>query len=85
MLQFSSISICGSYVIRKQLQNISKSIKELYEEYFKIKIKNQDKKWVPHKICSTCGGELRKWSQGDTHTFILKLPKVFGTSKPYSI
>ena len=52
--------ICGCYVIKKLRRNITEFVKNAYRIYFGFDIGNQDKNWVPHKVCHTCVEQLRK-------------------------
>lgn len=45
--------------------------------YFGLPIANQDKQWVPHKVCTTCVRELRKWSKGKSNSFDLLSPVLW--------
>lgn len=69
--------ICGKYVLAKQQKNISEFVKNVYNMYFGFTIGNQDKQWVPHKVCATCVRELRKWSKRQNNTFNLQSPMLW--------
>ena len=46
--------ICGNFTLPHQRKNINEFVKKAYLTYFGIKIGNQDKTWLPHKVCNTC-------------------------------
>lgn len=56
--------VCGKFCHEKQRRNINDFVKEVYQAYFGKKLGQQDKYWVPHKVCKTCVESLRYWSQG---------------------
>lgn len=58
--------ICGNYMFDSRKKNITEEIKQLYYEYFKLRLGDQDKPWAPHVVCSTCDTSLkgRKTSGG---------------------
>lgn len=76
--------ICGSYVLKRQQQNITSFVNEAYEAYFGIKIKDQDKSWVPHKVCRTCAESLRLWSKGGKTALPFAVPMVWREPKDHS-
>ena len=51
--------ICGRFTIPSQRANISVFVKEAYFAYFKVKLGDQGKPWVPHKVCKQCVESLR--------------------------
>ena len=46
--------ICAKYHLSGDRRKISDNIKSLYKNCFGCDIHNQDKKWIPHEICSAC-------------------------------
>ncbi|KYN16532.1 hypothetical protein ALC57_11193 [Trachymyrmex cornetzi] len=56
--------ICGQYTCEKQRLNINDFVTTAYFNYFGRKIENQDKNWVPHKVCQSCAQFLRLWDTG---------------------
>lgn len=46
--------VCGRMFFKKQLKTITESVKVKYFETFGYPIRNQDKQWVPHNICTYC-------------------------------
>ncbi|XP_071052774.1 uncharacterized protein [Onthophagus taurus] len=56
--------ICGKYCQEKQRRNINDFVKQAYQAYFGKHLGQQDKCWVPHKVCKTCVESLRYWTQG---------------------
>lgn len=63
--------ICGKYALAKQRRNITELIEEAYQKYFDFPIANQDKPWVPHKVCVSCHSILTRWKKGDPNSQIL--------------
>lgn len=61
----------------KQRENITEFVKNVFNMYFGIEIVNQDKQWVPHKVCGTCVRELRKWSKGQANSFNIQSPMMW--------
>ena len=56
--------VCGKYFTSKGKYEISKFVKNVYEEYFSIEIAHQDKSWVAHSICENCYAALSHWRNG---------------------
>ena len=52
-------------------------LKNIYKSYFGLVLSNQDKTWAPHKICTTCLLELRKWSKGQKNSFKIVSPVLW--------
>lgn len=53
--------ICGEFIkIRSKKFALATNVKlcEAYEAYFNLKIRNQDKHWVPHFACVNCKNTL---------------------------
>ncbi|KYN14472.1 hypothetical protein ALC57_13323 [Trachymyrmex cornetzi] len=74
--------ICGQYTCEKQRLNINDFVTTAYFNYFGRKIENQDKNWVPHKVCQSCAQFLRLWDTGK----IKNLPfNVSSASKPVPV
>lgn len=46
--------VCGRMFFKKQLKTITESVKVKYFETFGYPIRNQDKQWAPHNICTCC-------------------------------
>ncbi|KAJ8720958.1 hypothetical protein PYW08_006423 [Mythimna loreyi] len=53
--------ICGKVTLTNQRCSITQRLETAYFHYFGIKIKNQDKSWVPQFSCTTCSTNLIKW------------------------
>lgn len=64
---YSFSHICGEFVPIGNRKNIDEEIKYLYSKYFGIDISNQEKCWVPHRICSSCRINLIRWSKREGH------------------
>ena len=45
---------CGEYMMIKHRLNVRGFTKRAYEAYFGMKLGDQDKSWVPHKVCKHC-------------------------------
>lgn len=56
--------ICGKFTVIGQRRPITPKISELYEQYFSLKISNQDRCWVPHIVCLSCQSRLHEWVKG---------------------
>ena len=61
--------ICGSFTIPSQRKNISAFVKQAYFTYFKVKLGDQNKPWVPHKMCKQCVESLQMWTRGTREKF----------------
>ena len=60
--------ICGSFTPTAQRQSINNFVEKAHFTDFKIKRRDQDKAWVPHKVCTSCVKALRSWShEKDKH------------------
>lgn len=59
--------ICGKYTLIGDRRNINQRIRDLYKQYFKLDISNQDKCWVPHIACASCVSVLLKWTKGEAN------------------
>lgn len=59
--------ICSKYIVTDH-KLISERIKSLYKDCFNLDITNQDKKWVPHRICSCCYMMLSRWENSRDRT-----------------
>lgn len=75
--------ICGKFVTVKQRASITDFVKNVYFMYFGLTISNQDKPWTPHKVCTTCVRELRKWSKGQKNSFKIQLPMQWREPKDH--
>lgn len=69
--------ICGSFVVAKQRQNITKFVENVYFAYFGVKLGDQDKAWAPHKVCRTCVEALRLWKSGKKKSLPFGIPMVW--------
>ncbi|GFV38225.1 uncharacterized protein TNCV_4792111 [Trichonephila clavipes] len=70
-------SICGEYVFAKYRKPISDFVKTAYHQYFKIKLCNQDKTWVPHIVCQKCVVCLRLCSSGKRDAVMFETPMIW--------
>lgn len=70
--------ICGKYCPEKQLNNITGFVKQAYKAYFGQQLGQQDKCWVPHKVCKTCVESLRYWSKGERKGLPFGIPMAWG-------
>lgn len=55
--------MCGEYVIVKKRREITDYVRELFELYFGMSLRNTDKYWVPNRICSGCRSGLCRWAK----------------------
>lgn len=60
--------ICGNYMLDSKRKNITPNVHSLFQEYFKMKIGDQDKPWAPHVVCSTCVSTLNNWKKSNGKT-----------------
>ena len=56
-------------------------MKSAYFSYFGIKLGDQDKQWVPHKVCRTCVEGLRLWKNGKKQTMPFGIPMIWREPK----
>ena len=68
---------CGDFVVKKLQRNIIDFVKKIYFAYFGVEIGNQDKCWVPHKVCYVCVENFRKWYKKEKKTFKFEGPMVW--------
>jgi hypothetical protein len=47
----------------------------VYYAYFGVKLGEQDKSWVPHKV--VCVEDLRKWSKGKKRALRFGVPMIW--------
>ncbi|GFY18904.1 uncharacterized protein TNCV_3875921 [Trichonephila clavipes] len=69
--------ICGEYVFAKYRKPISDFVKTVYQEYFKIKLCNQNKLWVPHIVCQKCVVCLRLWPSRKRDAVMFETPMIW--------
>ena len=71
--------VCGEYIFEKYRKPISDFVKAVYQPYFKIELRNQDKPWVPHFVCqkSMTEVESKAWN-----SFVLVMSNFLGKKKP---
>ena len=53
--------VCGNFTAKPQRRSITTELKKLYKMYFGCPLGDQDKRWAPHLICSSCASGLRDW------------------------
>ena len=53
--------VCGNFTAKPQRRSITTELKKLYKMYFGCPLGDQDKRWAPHLICSSCASGLRNW------------------------
>ena len=46
--------VCGHFTPPKMKRKISKNVGDMYLEYFKCPLGDQDKNWAPHIVCVVC-------------------------------
>jgi len=52
-------------------------LKKAYECYFGCKVRDQDKKWVPHVRCISCATILWEWLNNKGHSMPFALPMIW--------
>ena len=55
--------ICGKYIINI-VKKITPVIRAAYKHYFQLEL-NEEKPWMPKKICPNCNFKLSKWYDGE--------------------
>ncbi|GBN48914.1 hypothetical protein AVEN_150705-1 [Araneus ventricosus] len=73
----SFCSICGEYTVKSQQRNIRDFMKKVYFVYLKLKLGDQDKPWVPHKVCRRCEEDLRLWFKGKKNSLRFGIPMMW--------
>ena len=71
----------SSSTIPSQRANISVFVKQAFFAYFKVKLGDQDKPWVPHKVCKQCVESLRMWTKGTRENMPFGIPMVWREQK----
>jgi hypothetical protein len=56
----------------------------VYYGHFGVKLGDQDKSWVPHRVCYVCVEDLRKWSKGIKIAFRFGAPMKWREPKNHS-
>ena len=60
--------VCGVFV---NVKSVKYTIVEgnfycsTYKAYFGVQVGDQDKSWVPHMVCGSCGSTLELWYRGE--------------------
>ncbi|EFN85777.1 hypothetical protein EAI_07695, partial [Harpegnathos saltator] len=62
---------------------ITQNIKTCYFEYFNIEIKNLDKPWVAHIICTTYYQGSRYWLKGKRSDMRFGIPMIWREPTDY--
>ena len=61
----SFCNICSEYSFnQRNRRSITQIIKRRHHLYFKMKIGDQDKNFVPHSVCVKCCSSLSMWEAG---------------------
>ena len=68
--------ICGEYIFEVNRKPISNLVKTAYQ-YFKIKLCNQNKPWVPYIVCQKCVICLQLWSSEKRNKIKLVTPMIW--------
>ena len=53
----------------------------VYYAYFGIELGDQDKAWVPHRLCGNCLSSLRQWSTEKQKSLAFGIPMVWREPK----
>ena len=80
---FCSVYICDSFTTGNQKANISAFVKQAYLAYFKEELGDQDKPWVPHKVCKNCVESLLMWTKGTREKLTFGVIMVWRESKDH--
>lgn len=74
--------ICGLFTPKKLAKSITATITDRYERYFHPeKLRDQEKAWAPHIVCSPCCSILARWSIGGNQKFTFRRPCVWREQK----
>ena len=75
--------ICGEYTLEHSRKLISDFVKQTYLAYFKVKLGDQDKSWVPHIVSKTCTKHLRQWTNHKRKGLKFAFPMVWREPKDH--
>lgn len=73
--------VCGEYILKDQRKSITNTVSRLYFAYFGIEIRQQDKAWVPHRVCKVCVEHLRQWEKGTRKSLKFGVPMIWREQK----
>jgi hypothetical protein len=68
-------------MIKKHQRNITGFIRKVHCVYFVVKLGDQDKSWLSHKVCYVCVEDLRKWSKEKKKAFGFGVPMIWREPK----
>ena len=69
--------ICDKVTMTDQHSKITQFVKSFYHAYFGIRIRVQDKNFVPQTYCRTCVESLRRWSKGKMKSIHFGVPMMW--------
>jgi hypothetical protein len=73
--------VCGSYTTTSQRRTITSDICKIYWAYFGCHLGDQDKKWAPHIICTSCSCGLRDWLNRKKSAMPFAVPMIWREPK----
>uniref|UniRef100_A0A0K2UAY3 Putative LOC100197081 [Hydra vulgaris] n=1 Tax=Lepeophtheirus salmonis TaxID=72036 RepID=A0A0K2UAY3_LEPSM len=68
--------ICACFTLSPQRRNIAHFVESVYLAYFKVPLGDQNKKWAPYIVCTTCLETLRSLSQGKNAKLKFGVPMI---------
>ncbi|KAJ8671565.1 hypothetical protein QAD02_002824 [Eretmocerus hayati] len=69
--------VCGTLTFKGEIRAFTPSFISLYHSYFNRDVSDQDKSYVPHGVCATCNGSLRRWSIGERRGMPFGTPMIW--------
>jgi len=76
--------VCGHFTPPKMKRKISKNVGDMYLEYFKCPLGDQDKNWAPHIVCVVCYSNLRQWKTGKLKAMPFAIPMIWREQRDHS-
>ncbi|KAJ8737977.1 hypothetical protein PYW08_000577 [Mythimna loreyi] len=73
--------ICGEYTVKKYRKPVTDFVKSAYFSYFKLKIVNDYKPWIPQIVCKMCCEHLRQWVSGQRSRMRFGVPMQWKEQK----
>lgn len=72
--------ICDNCMAKHRF-NIGGFTRKAYQAYSGVKVGDQDKSWVPHKVCKNCTETFRLWTLGKVKSVKYEVPMVWQEPK----
>ena len=74
---------CDNFTMKAQRRSITPNLKKIYKLYFGCPLGDQDKKWAPHQICTSCSSGLRNWLNKRTSAMPFVTPMIWREPKDH--